>query len=78
MTIPPLPDQGMTPTDILAALTELRSVDLDFTKATSYHFDSGEEQVREVCTPPTKRASSTATSSRRTSFSSSVRDRRTT
>ena len=50
MTIPPLPDQGMTPTDILAALTELRSVDLDFTKATSYHFDSGEEQVREVAT----------------------------
>lgn len=48
MTLPPLPDRGLSPDEILNALAELRSVDLDFTKATSYHFESGNRQLREV------------------------------
>ena len=48
MTVPPLPDHGMTPDQIMAALQQLRDLDLDFTKATSYHFDTGEAEVRDV------------------------------
>ncbi len=48
MTLPPLPEQGLPADEILAALAQLRSLDLDFTKATSYHFESGNEQLREV------------------------------
>ncbi len=48
MTLPPLPEQGLPADEILAALAQLRALDLDFTKATSYHFESGNEQLREV------------------------------
>ncbi len=48
MTLRPLPDQGLPADEILSALAELRSMDLDFTKATSYHFESGNAQLREV------------------------------
>lgn len=48
MSLPPLPEHGMAPADILAGIADLRSRDLDFTKATSYHFDTGEDVVREV------------------------------
>ena len=48
MTLPPLPDQGLPAEEILAALAALRELDLDYTKATSYHFESGNSQLREV------------------------------
>ncbi len=48
MAVPPLPEQGMTAADIQAALLRLRARDLDFTKATSYHFESGSRDVHEV------------------------------
>lgn len=48
MTLPPLPDQGLPADEILSALADLRAMDLDFTKATSYHFESGNAQLREV------------------------------
>ncbi len=50
MTLPPLPENGLPADEILAALGVLRDEDLDFTKATSYHFDTGNPQVREVAT----------------------------
>lgn len=50
MTLPPLPDHGLPADEVLAALAELRNQDLDYTKATSYHFDSGDERLREVAT----------------------------
>lgn len=50
MGLPPLPEQGISPAETLAGIAELRARDLDFTKATSYHFDTGEEVVREVST----------------------------
>lgn len=43
-----LNDQAMSVEEILDHLQALRSVDLDYTKATSYHFESGNPQVREV------------------------------
>ncbi|MCU0294299.1 MAG: aminotransferase class V-fold PLP-dependent enzyme [Thermoanaerobaculaceae bacterium] len=48
MTLPPLPDHGLSVDEILSALAELRSTDLDYTKATSYHFESGNAGLREV------------------------------
>ena len=48
MTLPPLPPAGESPGTILDALAELRSEDLDYTRATSYHFESGDDAVREV------------------------------
>lgn len=50
MSVPALPEQGMSAEQIMAALRELRDQDLDFTKATSYHFDTGEAEVRDVST----------------------------
>lgn len=48
MTLPPLPEHGEGAEQILAALADLRSTDLDFTRATSYHFDTGDDAVREI------------------------------
>ena len=48
MTLPPLPDHGLPADEILSALSALRDLDLDYTKATSYHFESGNDQLREV------------------------------
>jgi glutamate/tyrosine decarboxylase-like PLP-dependent enzyme len=48
MTLPPLPDQGLPAEEILDALGHLRALDLDYTKATSYHFESGNAELREV------------------------------
>lgn len=48
MTLPALPDTGLAPADILAELADLRSADLDYTKATSYHFESGNDELRDV------------------------------
>ena len=48
MTVPPLPPDGESPETILDALADLRARDLDHTKATSYHFESGRDEVREV------------------------------
>lgn len=50
MTLPPLPDQGLPADEILAALAQLRALDLDYTKATSYHFESGNVQLHDVAT----------------------------
>ena len=50
MTLPPLPDQGLPADEIMTALGELRAMDLDYTKATSYHFESGIEQLHDVAT----------------------------
>lgn len=43
-----LPDSGSTPEQILSELADLRAADLDTSRATSYHFDSGNDDVREV------------------------------
>lgn len=43
-----LNENGQTPDEILAQLDRLRALDLDYTKATSYHFESGNPQLREV------------------------------
>lgn len=43
-----LPDRGASADEILAELAELRARDLDTSRATSYHFDSGDEEVRTV------------------------------
>jgi glutamate/tyrosine decarboxylase-like PLP-dependent enzyme len=43
-----LAEDGMTADEILAKLTELRALDLDYTKATSYHFESGNPGLRDV------------------------------
>ena len=48
MSLPPLPEQGLTADEVLGALRELRSQDLDFTKATSYHFDAGDDRLPEI------------------------------
>ena len=48
MTLPPLPESGLPSAEILDALAQLRSLDLDYTKATSYHFESGNPELREV------------------------------
>jgi glutamate/tyrosine decarboxylase-like PLP-dependent enzyme len=40
----------MQPEEILGALERLRAADLDFTRATSYHFESGDPRLREVAT----------------------------
>lgn len=48
MTLPPLPDQGLPSAEILDALAQLRAQDLDYTKATSYHFESGNPELRDV------------------------------
>jgi glutamate/tyrosine decarboxylase-like PLP-dependent enzyme len=50
MTLPPLPDRGLPADEILAALAQLRAMDLDYTKATSYHFESGNEELHDVAT----------------------------
>ena len=43
-----LPDQPTPPETILAELAELRSHDLDVNRATSYHFESGDPQLRSI------------------------------
>ncbi len=43
-----LNENGLTADEILQQLATLRAADLDYTKATSYHFESGNPQVREV------------------------------
>ena len=43
-----LPDRPTAPEDIIAELTELRGHDLDVSRATSYHFESGDPQLRAV------------------------------
>lgn len=48
MTLPPLPERGIPAAEILAELATLRALDLDHTKATSYHFESGNDELREV------------------------------
>jgi len=48
MTLPPLPDRGLPADEILSVLSDLRAMDLDYTKATSYHFESGHADLREV------------------------------
>ncbi len=50
MNLPPLPEDGLPADEILTALGVLRDQDLDVTKATSYHFDSGDPEVRRVAT----------------------------
>lgn len=45
-----LPEQGLPAEQILAELSALRDLDLDTSKATSYHFDSGDEAVRAIAT----------------------------
>lgn len=41
-----LPERPTPPAEILAELAELRSHDLDVTRATSYHFESGDPQLQ--------------------------------
>lgn len=43
-----LPENPTPPAEILSELAELRSRDLDVTRATSYHFESGDPQLREI------------------------------
>ncbi len=43
-----LNDDGLTAEAILTQLGDLREQDLDYTKATSYHFESGNPELREV------------------------------
>lgn len=43
-----LNENGLPADEILAQLTQLRDLDLDYTKATSYHFESGNPELREV------------------------------
>ena len=43
-----LPERPTPPEEVLAELAELRSHDLDVTRATSYHFESGDPQLRAI------------------------------